>query len=101
MKMKSIFNMIGFFHSIMWPAIFTLATDQLGKYTTKASPSSPAHVAVRAVHRCFRHVPQHVPHIGHAQRLRPRPPHENPKETGTPLRFSIIIFACFQYGIGK
>lgn len=28
---------IGFFHSIMWPAIFTLATDKLGKYTTKAS----------------------------------------------------------------
>lgn len=27
----------GFFHSIMWPAIFTLATDKLGKYTTKAS----------------------------------------------------------------
>lgn len=28
---------VGFFHSIMWPAIFTLAIDQLGKYTTKAS----------------------------------------------------------------
>ncbi|WP_308548364.1 MFS transporter [uncultured Parabacteroides sp.] len=28
---------IGFFHSIMWPAIFTLAIDKLGKYTTKAS----------------------------------------------------------------
>lgn len=28
---------VGFFHSIMWPAIFTLATDKLGKYTTKAS----------------------------------------------------------------
>lgn len=32
-----ILTLIGFFHSIMWPAIFTLATDQLGKYTTKAS----------------------------------------------------------------
>lgn len=28
---------VGFFHSIMWPAIFTLAVDKLGKYTTKAS----------------------------------------------------------------
>lgn len=28
---------IGLFHSIMWPAIFTLAIDQLGKYTSKAS----------------------------------------------------------------
>lgn len=28
---------IGFFHSIMWPAIFTLATNKLGIYTTKAS----------------------------------------------------------------
>lgn len=28
---------VGFFHSIMWPAIFTLAIDQLGKYTSKAS----------------------------------------------------------------
>ena len=28
---------IGFFHSIMWPAIFTLATDRLGQYTAKAS----------------------------------------------------------------
>lgn len=28
---------VGLFHSIMWPAIFTLAIDQLGKYTTKAS----------------------------------------------------------------
>lgn len=32
-----ILTLIGFFHSIMWPAIFTLATDQLGAYTTKAS----------------------------------------------------------------
>ncbi|MDD6210123.1 MAG: MFS transporter [Bacteroidales bacterium] len=28
---------IGLFHSVMWPAIFTLAVDKLGKYTTKAS----------------------------------------------------------------
>lgn len=28
---------IGLFHSIMWPAIFTLAIDKLGKYTSKAS----------------------------------------------------------------
>lgn len=28
---------IGLFHSVMWPAIFTLAIDQLGKYTSKAS----------------------------------------------------------------
>lgn len=27
----------GLFHSIMWPAIFTLAVDGLGKYTAKAS----------------------------------------------------------------
>lgn len=27
----------GFFHSIMWPAIFTLAIDKLGKYTSRAS----------------------------------------------------------------
>lgn len=27
----------GFFHSIMWPAIFTLAIDRLGKYTSRAS----------------------------------------------------------------
>lgn len=32
-----ILTYIGFFHSIMWPAIFTLATDKLGEYTTKAS----------------------------------------------------------------
>lgn len=28
---------VGLFHSIMWPAIFTLAIDKLGNYTTKAS----------------------------------------------------------------
>lgn len=28
---------VGLFHSIMWPAIFTLAIDKLGKYTSKAS----------------------------------------------------------------
>lgn len=28
---------VGLFHSIMWPAIFTLAIDKLGKYTTRAS----------------------------------------------------------------
>lgn len=28
---------VGLFHSVMWPAIFTLAIDQLGKYTSKAS----------------------------------------------------------------
>lgn len=27
----------GFFHSIMWPAIFTLAIDRLGKYTSRGS----------------------------------------------------------------
>lgn len=27
----------GFFHSIMWPAIFTLAIDGLGKYTSRGS----------------------------------------------------------------
>ncbi len=28
---------VGLFHSIMWPAIFPLAIDKLGKYTSKAS----------------------------------------------------------------
>ena len=28
---------VGFFHSIMWPAIFTLAINNLGKYVAKAS----------------------------------------------------------------
>lgn len=28
---------VGIFHSIMWPAIFTLAIDGLGKYTSKGS----------------------------------------------------------------
>lgn len=28
---------VGFFHSIMWPAIFALAIDKLGKYTNKGS----------------------------------------------------------------
>ena len=32
-----ILTLIGLFHSIMWPAIFTLATDKLGPYTAKAS----------------------------------------------------------------
>lgn len=32
-----ILTLIGLFHSIMWPAIFTLATDRLGPYTAKAS----------------------------------------------------------------
>lgn len=28
---------VGIFHSIMWPAIFSMAIDKLGKYTSKAS----------------------------------------------------------------
>ncbi|MCP9611922.1 MFS transporter [Coprobacter tertius] len=32
-----ILTIIGLFHSVMWPAIITLATDGLGAYTAKAS----------------------------------------------------------------